>query len=174
MVPVLKANWVPCRKQKDEFCFLIHPTNLRWRGSWSYYWKVDWYNFIMVIIAACVASPILCYSNHSFVLFLYSLGYLLLSLAWSRTSRIFCRDGLVDMNSFSMFVPWKVLLSPTMVDSLAGAVFFVDICDLLELEVIYSPLLIKKTGQNAENKWPRAAQPQLTDITNNITSTPEA
>lgn len=49
------------------------------------------------------------------------------------------------MNSFSMFVSWKVLLSPTMADSLAGAVFYVDICDLLELEVIYYPLLIKKT-----------------------------
>lgn len=51
----------------------------------------------------------------------------------------------MDMNSFSMFVSWKVLLSPIMVDSLAGAVFYADICDLLELEVLYSPLLIKET-----------------------------
>lgn len=51
----------------------------------------------------------------------------------------------MDMNSFSMFVSWKVLLSPIMADSLAGAVFYADVCDLLELEVLYSPLLIKET-----------------------------
>lgn len=42
----------------------------------------------------------------------------------------------MDMNFyFSMFVPWKVSSSQTMADSLAGTVFSIGFCDLLQLEV---------------------------------------
>lgn len=116
------------------FCFLIHSINcVFWLGNWVHWYLwcllkgVCWLKsflgdkiFVFVFLV-CVHNCSLNFNNYEFVFYTVSWLYLLLTSIWPIAFNILCRVGLTTINSFSLFLWWKLFLSPsTMTDSFPG------------------------------------------------------
>lgn len=111
-----------------DFCLLNHLTNLyllieKLRPLVS---KVVTERCILIAILLAIFfsiftfSPILHFCSYSFICFLFKVSLCFSSFS-SIDSSILCRAGLVDTNSFHLFISWKVfLLLSTVLYSFAG------------------------------------------------------
>lgn len=73
------------------------------------------FTLLFLIFSVCVLSPVLYLRNFSFICFLSLVSWLLFFFSSIQDVAshfyILCRNGLVNINSFSLFISWNDFLS---------------------------------------------------------------